>query len=709
MATDTDTLLTKIDHAVDVLLEAQSTVINFAVTDGGPVFARGDQTVQGEKTFVESPLVPAPAAGDYSAKAASTSFVQDAIAGSNASGSVTVEKNFTVSPTVPTLAASDSSTKVANSAFVHAAIDAENSKAKSVSGVMTFTSSPVVPTLTAGDNSTKAASTAFVQSAINAHDATNHTVSATVTHSASPLVPTAVAGDKSTKAASTEYVLNAIAANNSDGCDFTGEVHFTVSPTAPTPDSTDNSGKLATTSFVRNALSGLTDTVTTATNANRLTTARTINGTSFDGTANITTANWGTARNVSIADSDATNTGTAVSVNGSGNVTLKLPATIKATITGGCSGNAGTATKLATARNINGTSFDGSAAITTANWGTARNITIKDADSTNAGTAVSVNGSAAVTLLLPSTIKASITGNCSGSSGSCTGNAATATILATGRTINGTSFNGSANITTSSWGTARNFYLADSDITNKGAAVSVNGSDAVTLKLPSTIKASITGNCSGSSGSCTGNAETASKATQLTNTRTIWGQNFNGTANITGGISNVTSIEFNGLATSATNGGLIDFHYAGSTSDYTSRIIENASGQISINSVLFKSGLVTCNQAFGAVVAVSASAIDVSTGSCFTKTITANTTFTFTGVASGKCATFTLILTNGGSKTITWPTVNWSVGTPPTLTASGKDVLTFITADGGTSWYGVVSSIEASAPATNQSEPLTTE
>ena len=50
-------------------------------------------------------------------------------------------------------------------------------------------------------------------------------------------------------------------------------------------------------------------------------------------------------------------------------------------------GNAATATKLATARAINGTAFDGSADITTANWGTARTITI-------GGTGKSVNGSA---------------------------------------------------------------------------------------------------------------------------------------------------------------------------------------------------------------------------------------------------------------------------------------------------------------------------
>ena len=52
-------------------------------------------------------------------------------------------------------------------------------------------------------------------------------------------------------------------------------------------------------------------------------------------------------------------------------------------------GNANAAVKLATARTINGTNFDGSANITTANWGTARNIQIGN-------TSKSVNGSANV-------------------------------------------------------------------------------------------------------------------------------------------------------------------------------------------------------------------------------------------------------------------------------------------------------------------------
>lgn len=62
---------------------------------------------------------------------------------------------------------------------------------------------------------------------------------------------------------------------------------------------------------------------------------------------------------------------------------------------------------------VNGTSVSLGDSITTEKWGTARNITIKDADSTNSGTAVSVNGSDAVTLLLPSTIKATLSGNAS--------------------------------------------------------------------------------------------------------------------------------------------------------------------------------------------------------------------------------------------------------------------------------------------------------
>ncbi|USV40965.1 tail fiber protein [Xanthomonas phage BUDD] len=65
------------------------------------------------------------------------------------------------------------------------------------------------------------------------------------------------------------------------------------------------------------SLTGNATTATTATSAATLTTARTINGTSFNGSANITTSNWGTARNITIGS-------TTKSVNGSGNVSWTL-------------------------------------------------------------------------------------------------------------------------------------------------------------------------------------------------------------------------------------------------------------------------------------------------------------------------------------------------------------------------------------------------
>lgn len=97
--------------------------------------------------------------------------------------------------------------------------------------------------------------------------------------------------------------------------------------------------------------------------ATALKTARSINGTSFNGSADITTSHWGSARNISIADSASANTGTAVSVNGSANVTLRLPATIKAAL----AGNASSATQLQTARRLTiggtGKDFNGTAAL----------------------------------------------------------------------------------------------------------------------------------------------------------------------------------------------------------------------------------------------------------------------------------------------------------------------------------------------------------
>ena len=241
-----------------------------------------------------------------------------------------------------------------------------------------------------------------------------------------------------------------------------------------------------------------------ASSATVLQTTRKINGTDFNGSTAIITNQWGTARNISISDASATNTSSPVSVNGSGNVTLKLPTTIKADLVG----NASSAIVLKTARNINGTSFNGSADITTNIWGTARNISISDATAANTGTTVSVNGSDNVSLRLPATIKAELDGN-----------SATTTKLKTARSINNTTFDGSADIITNRWGVDRSISISDSNTTHTGSAVTVNGSNNVVLKLPATISAELSGN--------------ATTATTLQTTRTINGTNFNGSANIT--------------------------------------------------------------------------------------------------------------------------------------------------------------------------------
>jgi len=89
-------------------------------------------------------------------------------------------------------------------------------------------------------------------------------------------------------------------------------------------------------------------------------------------------------------------------------------------------------------------------------------------------------------------------------------------------------------------------------------------------------------------------------------------------------------------------------------------------------------------------VAMAANAVDLSLGNVQTKTISGAQTLTFTNPpASGSAGSFTMIVTNGGSATVTWPTsVDWPAATAPTLTAAGVDVLFFTTIDGGTIWYG---------------------
>ena len=249
-----------------------------------------------------------------------------------------------------------------------------------------------------------------------------------------------------------------------------------------------STGNLTVTKGTLNAniVGDVTGTVTggvsgNAATATKLQTARNIAGVAFDGTQNISLNN------------------NAIT-NGAGYITA--------------SDNAATATKLQTARTISGVSFDGT-----------QNITLNNSNITNGAGYVtsSIIGSLNASNLTSGTVPdarlpGTITSNITGSSASCTGNSATATKLATARTIGGVSFDGSANI-----------------------------------NLPGV-------NTAGSQNT-SGNAATA---TALATARTIAGVSFNGTANIslnnnaiTNGAGYVTSSIINSLNASNLTSGTV--------------------------------------------------------------------------------------------------------------------------------------------------------
>lgn len=279
-------------------------------------------------------------------------------------------------------------------------------------------------------------------------------------------------------------------------------------------------------------LAGNATTATTATRANTLSTARTINGTSFNGSANIVTANWGTARNITIGS-------TTKSVNGSADISWSLSEIGAAA----ASHTHNYAAANHTHTSLNGINLDGvTASLNDYNLssgspkfevyfcptdGGGANITGRPNDSTKQAFNLIVeslryasstdyitkqtyvmgaqkiiyvryctNGTWSAWEKVYTSVQkptaseigaaaSSHTHNYAGSSSAggaattalaCTGNSATATKLATARTINGTNFDGTANITTAQWGTSRT-------ITIGSTAKSVNGSANVSWSL----------------------------------------------------------------------------------------------------------------------------------------------------------------------------------------------------------------------------------
>jgi len=103
----------------------------------------------------------------------------------------------------------------------------------------------------------------------------------------------------------------------------------------------------------------------------------------------------------------------------------------------------------------------------------------------------------------------------------------------------------------------------------------------------------------------------------------------------------------------------------------------------------FDSGIANDGPYTEDVTAVAALDVDCSLGNYFTKTIAADSTFTFSNPpSSGRAYAFTLELTHT-SGVITWPTsVKWPYDVTPTLTTGKTHLFMFVTIDGGTRWRG---------------------
>ena len=168
-----------------------------------------------------------------------------------------------------------------------------------------------------------------------------------------------------------------------------------------------------------------------------------------------------------------------------GTLNANIVGDVTGTLTGGITGNAATATRLATARTISGVAFDGTS-----------NITLNNSNITNGANYVTASG-----------------------------NVATATKLQTARTIAGVSFDGTQNISLNNNAITNGAGYVTSSIIGSLNASNLTSGTVPDARLPGTITSNITG----SSASCTGNAATATK---LASSRTIGGVSFNGTSNI---------------------------------------------------------------------------------------------------------------------------------------------------------------------------------
>lgn len=403
------------------------------------------------------------------------------------------------------------------------------------------------------------------------------------------------------------YVDNGLS-KKADSVHGTHVSYGTINGKAPGTPSAGTSSKVAREDHVHPVQTTVSGNAGTAT---KLATARTINGTNFDGSANITTANWGTARTLTIGS-------TGKSVNGSANVSWSLDeigarprikkvidlsntttypvdkwypclATIPYDgmhdIEVAVQLNSGVKPSWSTHQsgftcNLHVKAIAGGWGTTTADsivlnhsYGFASANPCSYSQLTNSNNAVlwlrgggkyfvftDWNASWSVKTasteinsqtVAPATSCPSISLTKSTMIANLSGNATTATTLQTTRTINGTNFNGSANITTANWGTARNITIGNT-------AKSVNGSGNISWSL------SEIGAASTAAATTSANGLMTSAMVSTLNTASSRASDWN-TFKSSGGKINGNIAIPNGSAIAGPNGSAIGFTSGGET------------------------------------------------------------------------------------------------------------------------------------------------
>ena len=297
---------------------------------------------------------------------------------------------------------------------------------------------------------------------------------------------------------------------------------------------------------------------------------------------------------------DTSGTGYAVGTlvaNIEGNLTGNVTGNTSGT-SGSTTGNAATATALATARTIHGVSFDGTA-----------NIDLSEVVSDTVGAMFSSNTETGITATYQdadNTIDL-VVGTLNQDT---TGNAATATALATARTIHGVSFDGSANIDLSevvsdtvgamfTSNTETNITATYQDLDNTidlvvGTLNQDTTGSAATLTTARTIggvsfDGSANINLPGVNSA--GNQNTTGSAATLTTARTIGGVSFDGSANIDlPGVNAAGSQNTTGSAATLTTARAIAV-----AGDVTGTANFDGSAGISITTTLATDAIVTAN------------------------------------------------------------------------------------------------------------------